>query len=128
MNEKDKRYIVVSIGDYYSPDLEGKGAPKVVYDSESVEDCFEWIEDKENNTYYLSHNEAGRPIYYVLEDYHLSVDDRYGYEDGSCYDWEDIDCNKLNGEACGECQACISAMIEQDIALVKHNQVNIVRS
>lgn len=34
---------------------------------DNAKEAREWIDEQEEGTYYLSHNEAGRPAYYIIE-------------------------------------------------------------
>lgn len=111
-------YQIVTIPNYYEPDIQGKNAVKIsdeIYDS--IADAKERIEELEDGTYCLANGEAGRPDYYVVE----SVDADYiasgRNEDMGNYDWTDADCD------CGECNACCGMMIDQDRDYVQSNAV-----
>lgn len=93
----------------YHPDLQGDEMPRI-YEEEfdTLEDATERIEEWNNETYYLSHNESGRPTYVVVEDVDADYVEGGRNEDMSNYDWDGAACE------CGECNKCISMMIGQD--------------
>lgn len=119
----DKRYIVVMVRNMYQPDLNADGAPRVADIADSVEECMRRIDAEESGVYVLSHNEAGCPDYYIIEDYGLDIGDRYCYEDKSQYDWTDCQCSEGPEHACGECHDCYDMMIAQDIKLIKASAI-----
>lgn len=100
----------------YHPDLQSMEQPKVLcedgtdtpVDYETLEDAIAEVNERNGETYYLSHNESGRPTYVVVDD----VDAEYVRSgrngDMSNYDWDNADCD------CGECNECCEMMIGQD--------------
>jgi hypothetical protein len=112
----------------YQPDYAMDGAPTIVFDG-TLEECREWIESAENETYYTSNGEAGAPEYIIIPSISfLSVGDGVGHEDGSMYDWDDVVCEQeeednYSGYPCGECRACMEHMMEQDIERIRKMEV-----
>ena len=109
---KSTQYAIATIPNYYMPDIQGNNA-----EAQSA------IDELEDETYCLSHGEAGRPEYVIVDDCVADYIDGGRNSDGSNYDWDDNDCDKNNGDCCGECQQCIEMMIDQDREYVKANAV-----
>lgn len=129
-------YAIAVLRNVYRPDIQGERTVRFVHDDEtrkddytayeSIEAAQEAIDDMESGTYHTSNNEAGAPKYVIVDS---SVADylttgRGG--DMSSYNWDDCDCETKDedGNACGECSACIDMMIDQDIEYIHRNAVN----
>jgi hypothetical protein len=127
-------YVIAILRDAYTPDLQGMRSVRFyterddnthpeLYDT--VREAQEQIDTMESVTYLLSHNECSRPEYLIVEDstaqYILSGRD--GDDDN--YDWDSCDCNKRNdnGDCCGECQRCLTNMIDEDRLYIRNNAV-----
>lgn len=108
-------YAIVILRNAYTPDLQGIGRPQVVAAGLTAEEASEKIDELDNDDYYTSNGEAGRPEYILIEDCGVEEGETLGHDDGSLYDWDRIDCNREDdGDKCGECLSCIEGMIEQD--------------
>lgn len=121
------KYVVMVVRHYFGGTLGVNKGPDALREADysiiyydTPEDAQEAIDKLEAGSYCLSHGEAGRPDYYILDDSDADyiIDGRMG--DLSNYDWESIDCDNLDadGNACGECNSCIEGMIDQDILYV----------
>lgn len=127
-------YAIAILGEFYAPDIRGERTVRFVTDADkydlpvlfdTAEDAKSRIDDLEEDVYYLAHNEAGRPEYVILSE---SIADhiRTGRGgDQSNYDWDAHQCDQMDsdGNACGECSACIDMMIDQDRGMVRANAV-----
>lgn len=107
----------------YHPDLQGMEQPEIYceentdipVDFETLEEAKAQIEKWNDETYYLSHNESGRPTYLVVENVDADYVRSGRNQDMSNYDWDDADCE------CGECNVCCSMMIGQDREYLTQN-------
>lgn len=104
---------------------EGQKHPEDYKTYDTLRDALDAVDEMDYEVYYLSHNEADRPEYVIVDadvaDYIISG--RGG--DMSNYDWDDCDCDNCDadGNACGQCNVCIDMMIDQDIDHVRDNAV-----
>jgi hypothetical protein len=123
MSAKQKTtYAIAILPDYYEPDIQGNNRVRFIEDNngdteyyDTIHEAREAIEQLENDRYYLTHGEAARPDYYVVEDGIAAyiMEGRGG--DMSNYDWDDADCD------CGDCNICIDMMMQQDREYVVDN-------
>jgi hypothetical protein len=90
---------------------------------DTIEEAQEIIDDMEADDYVLSHNEAGRPDYYIVDDNDADYVATGRGGDESNYDWSDCSCTRNNGDCCGECDECIDIEIEQDREYIIDNAV-----
>ena len=122
---------IAILPNYYGPDIQGNNAVNflttddsnasmILYDT--IDEAQDAIDELEDDTYYLSHGEAGRPEYVIVEDGVADYisDGRNG--DMSNYRWDENDCKKNNGDCCGECPECIEMMIDQDRDYINNNR------
>jgi hypothetical protein len=104
--------MVISIRNMHQPDLMGEARPRIAYEG-AAEECQAWIAEQDEAGYICGNNEAGAPERVLAIHHGGDVGDAVTLADGcdmSRYDWpDDMDC-----ECCGECQECITLMIEQD--------------
>jgi hypothetical protein len=109
---------IAKLGNFYLPDLQGDNSAKILEDNfDTIEDAKNEIEKMESEIYVLSHNEFGRPDYYVIDDNDAEyLETGRNYDMGN-YDWGNYTCN------CGECNKCIEMMIRQDRQFVIDNAI-----
>lgn len=117
-------YHIAILRHVYQPDLQGDEQvtfatepdsghnDMITFDTpeEAHAEIAEWADD----IYVTEHNESGRPTYAVVDD--LTAEYVIGGRNGDMgnYDWDDNDCKRNDGECCGECDDCLSMMINQD--------------
>lgn len=123
-------YSIAILKDIFRPDIQGKrqvgwitddnGAP-IQYDT--IGEARVAIAERDSAIHYTEHNEAGRPDYVIVED--LTVDYICGGRNGdmSNYDWADNSCTRHKGECCGECNECITMMIDQDREYIHNSAI-----
>jgi hypothetical protein len=123
----DMGYKIVVLRQAYSPDLQGLEQPYILAEDngqdeliiETIEGAKETIKALDDDIYVTTNGESGRPDYVIVPD-HYTI----GQDDGSNYNWDDCGCTKgQDGQACGECAACIELMIKQDRNDVQNNRV-----
>jgi hypothetical protein len=93
----------------YQPDIQGKGRPYYIdgyYDT--AEEAFEELRKLEDEPYYTSNGEAGRPEYIVIDE-----DESIDFE----VDFSGSDCD------CGECVACQSHITETIRKVYRNNAI-----
>ena len=108
-------YNIAILHHCYQPDLQGDGQPSwhecngndlVTYNT--VQDAQDQIDDWDDDIYVTDHNEIGRPTYVIISDMTADYIRSGRNQDMSNYDWDNAACD------CGECDECMSMMIEQD--------------
>lgn len=109
---------IAKLGNFYLPDLQGDNSVKILGDNfDTIKEAENEIDELESGIYQLSNNEAGRPDYYIIDDNDADYLETGRNYDLSNYDWENAECD------CGECNKCISMMIEQDRQFVIDNEI-----
>jgi hypothetical protein len=121
-------YMIAILRDAYTPDLQGMRQVRF-YDEmtehaeqyDTIKEAQEQIDKIQGETYCLSHNETGRPEYIIVDDSTAQYIMDGRDSDLGNYDWDDCDCDKNNGDCCGECQTCLTHMIDEDRLYIKAN-------
>jgi len=94
------------------------------YDTyDTIEEAEEIIEGFNSDDYILAHGEAGRPDYYIVEDHDAEYVSGGRGGDESNYNWDTCDCDRKNGDCCGECDTCLELMVEQDRQYIIDNAI-----
>jgi hypothetical protein len=111
-------YKIAELGNYYSPDIQGRRRVRISEETyESVKEAESEINRKGSEIYRLTHNEAGRPDYYIIDENVAEyLETGRNYDLGNYY-WDNADCD------CGECDTCCQMMINQDRQYVINNSV-----
>lgn len=120
-------YAIAILRSVYQPDIQGAGSVRWVMDDDgqsiriydSVYDARAARDDLDSDVYVCQHGEAGRPEYIVLDQDVAEYVDSGRDGDGSNYDWDDVECCRNDGHACGECDTCLSAIRDQDRSYVR---------
>lgn len=114
-------YHIAILKHVYQPDLQGDRQPQwrtdhhddlISYDS--PEEARAEIADAESEIYVTGNNESERPEYIIVDDVTADYIRDGRNMDLSNYDWDNCSCKRNNGECCGECNECITLMIDQD--------------
>jgi len=88
---------------------------------ENAAEAQKWINEREGEIYVTRSGEAGRPDYWIVPEYAAAVLQSRS-DDGSLYDWpEAID--GCDDGACGQCDACVEWMADQDDEYLKSVQI-----
>lgn len=114
-------YQIVTLKHYYQPDLQGKEQPSFndeYYDT--VADAEKVARKLNDETYYLDHNESGRPDYAIVNERDAEYIRSGRNEDMSNYDWDGAECD------CGECRTCFEMMIIQDRDYIRSNAEKVI--
>lgn len=131
MSKAEINYIVVGIKNLYAGAL---GNGPLIWERDNrgeltgyatIAEALESVEELDDSVYTTDGNEAGRPEYYVLADNDAEYICTGRNGDGGNYEWEGVDCEcpDADGNACGDCKACIDATIQQDIDWIKDHAV-----
>ena len=120
-----KWFSVAVLREMYSPDIQGHGAVDFLRSQDgrddveayALEEARDMVGELDNEVYYTSSGESGRPDYVVV-----SYDDAMWISEGrnsdmGNYDWEGSDCD------CGDCRNCTEMMIAQDRDYVLRNKI-----
>lgn len=120
----DTTYYVAVIKSYFGPKEDLSFASDERGDRiefGSAADAREWISEVDSESYVLSHNEASRPDYIVVDQNTVAWIDS---DDGGKFDWDGCECHDGEyGEACGMCDECCALMLSQGIKYVREHAI-----
>ena len=121
----NKLFSVAVLREMFSPDIQGLGAVDFVRSQDgrddveayALEEARDMVGELDNEVYYTSSGESGRPAYVVV-----SYDDAMWISEGrnsdmGNYDWEGAACD------CGDCKICFEMMIAQDRSYIRRNKI-----
>ena len=121
----NKLFSVAVLREMFSPDIQGHGAVDFLRSQDgrddveayALEEARDMVGELDNEVYYTSSGESGRPDYVVV-----SYDDAMWISEGrnsdmGNYDWEGAACD------CGYCKICFEMMIAQDRSYIRRNKI-----
>lgn len=134
MKMSNTTYAIAVLRQAYQPDLQNLEQVYFIkiegdqHDNleifDNLDDAEEMIDVLDSEIYVTTNGESGRPEYFIVEedtaDYIMSGRN----SDMSNYNWDDCDCDKNDGDCCGECEICNDYMIYQDRIYIKNNSIN----
>jgi len=120
-------YKIVKLRNMYVPDLQCRRQAEILegaYDTIIDAQCA--IDDLQDAIYITDNGEAGAPEYIILEDVDADYISSGRGGDYSNYEWDGCTCGKgRENNPCGECDACIQCMINQDVKYCQDNAIKI---
>jgi hypothetical protein len=135
------KYGIAIKPNYYQPEIQGRDAVTWVVENENdynqdpkLFDTPQEAQDHIDNEligdgpYYLAHNEAGRPDYWITtEDAIYQV--QSCHQDNGLYTWPDDcdqwECGDKKGNVCGECKQCLAFMESADYSILKSAEIEL---
>lgn len=129
----DTTYMIAKLNNVYMPDLQCLGSVRFVQRDDGQDaEYFETLGDAKtklaelnHETYVTVNGESDRPDYYIVDDNAGDWINSGRNGDLSNYDWDGCDCDKNDGDCCGECSDCISHIIEQDRQYIIKNAIGV---
>lgn len=131
MEQTKNLYAIAILHNYY-----GKDTPPKLYAADenntgvdgydvfdTIGEAAEMVDEWNTDDYVCAHGEAGRPDYYIVEDHDAEYVSGGRGGDESNYNWDDCDCDRNDGDCCGECNTCLELMIEQDRQYIIDNAI-----
>lgn len=129
-------YAIAVLRNVYRPDIQGERTVRFVQEDgqnhpeeyrtyPSAQEALDAVDELDGEVYCTGNNEAGRPDYVVVKDTVADYITSGRWGDMSNYDWDECECANIDedGNACGECSACIDMMIDQDIEYIHRNLI-----